>query len=118
MLRIKDRIGLQELEEFGFVNPSNTQHLWKYTLWDGGIVRIWIDRYRYLHYNAPTQKTFDLIYKMHNLLEIDDNNDDLRALSRPVLLEENEKLKEEIKQLKYTLDSKNLNLSYKEIKNE
>lgn len=104
MLRIKENVSLKDLEEYGF--QTHWYKFRKCVLWEGGIVRLWVDRYRYLHYNAPTQKIFDLIYKMHNLLELDSNNEDLRKLSRPVLLEENKHLKEKIKQLEKLIDKK------------
>lgn len=117
MLKIKDGIGLEELKEYGFDPPFSNRRFSQYTYWDG-VVRLWVDKYRILHYNAVNIKTIDLIFKMRDLLELTDGKEVLRRLSKPRLIEENKQLQEEIRQLKYQLNSKNMNLSYKEIKNE
>ena len=96
MLKIKNNIDLKELEKFGFVIADNyTQRNWTHVLYDYGVVKIWVDRERVLHFNQPRLEQFDLIYKMHDLLEITDKSN-LKMLSRGALLEENKKLKQRL----------------------
>ena len=110
MLKIKDNIDLKELKKYGFEN--HWHRLRKYVLWEGGITKLWIDNHNYLHINSPTIETIDLIYKMHDLFELEEGKIGIKMLTRPYLLEENKKLKEEVKQLEYKLNKKNMNISY------
>jgi len=103
MLKIKDNIQLKALEKYGFTTPLNNR-LRQCTYWENGIVKLWVDKHRYLHYNCMNIKTIDLIYQMHNILELVDDKEDLRRLSTPKLLEENKQLKEELKKIKEFID--------------
>ena len=94
MLKIKNNIPLEKLEEYGFVkNPH-----YSYVLLDG-VIKIWIDKNRLLHFNNPRLEQIDLVHKMHNILEVVDTKSNLKMLSRPALLEENKRLKEKIREL-------------------
>lgn len=100
MLKVKDNIDLKELEKFGFIQETGfCTKTRTYGLWEG-VIKIWVDKNRILHFNSPRLKQIDLVYQMHDLLENDETCDDLRMLSRPALLEENKRLKEELRKIK------------------
>ena len=94
MLKIKDDIPLEKVEEFGFIKTWN----YPYALLDG-VIKIWIDKDRLLHFNNPRLEQLDLIHKMHDILEAVDTKSNLKMLSRPALLKENKRLRERIKEL-------------------
>ena len=109
MLKIKDNIPIEKVEEYGFTKHWNRP----YVLLDG-VVKIWVDKNKLLHFNNPRLEQLDLIHKMHDILEVVDTKTNLKMLSKPALLEENKKLKEKIKQLERHIEiielEKNLNL--------
>lgn len=94
MLKIKDNIPIEKVEEYGFTKHWNRP----YVLLDG-VVKIWVDKNKLLHFNNPRLEQLDLIHKMHDILEVVDTKSNLKMLSRPALLEENKRLKEKIREL-------------------
>ena len=94
MLKIKDNIPIEKVEEYGFIKNKH----YPYALLDG-VIKIWIDKNKLLHFNNPRLEQIDLVYKMHDILEVVDTKSNLKMLSRSALLEENKRLKERIKEL-------------------
>lgn len=94
MLKIIDTIPIEKVEEYGFTKYWNRP----YVLLDG-VVKIWIDKNKLLHFNNPKLEQLDLIHKMHDILEVVDTKSNLKMLSKQDLLRENKRLKIKIKQL-------------------
>lgn len=86
MLKIKDNYDLSILEQYGFKNGGKYDTNRPYILYDGSIVKVHIDNKRIIHFNCPTQKQLDLIFKMHDLLEEATTNYKTKVMSRNELL--------------------------------
>lgn len=92
MLKVKNDINMKILEDFGFKTSGGLHNNAHAELWDGGIIKMWVDKDRFLHFNSPRYAQMDLIYKMHHLLEYTEEVYNKKLLSRPVLLEKNKEL--------------------------
>lgn len=86
MLKIKDNVDLSILKDYGFQKGGKYDTNRPYILYDGSIVKVYIDNKRIIHFNCPTQKQLDLIFKMHNLLEEATTNYKTKVMSRNDLL--------------------------------
>lgn len=101
MLKVKDNVDLTELEKFGFEKEDYPifQRNRSYALWNG-VVKIWVDRNRILHFNAPRMKEIDLVFKMNDILEYTEKEkDDLRFYQKGDLVKEVQRLREKVKEL-------------------
>ena len=94
MLKIRDDVNLEELEKYGFEkNIFGRPYVYRHY-----VIKLWVDDYRILHYNGPAIKEIDIIYKMHDLLELTDFKPrELQNLQRKQLLDRLEKANEYIK---------------------
>lgn len=99
MLKIKDNIPIDKLQDYNFITTGKLNHNGLAELWEGSIIKMWVDKNRLIHFNAPRYAQLDLIYLMSDLIEYTDESWNKKFLSRPVLQQENKELKEEIERL-------------------
>ena len=99
MLKIKDNIPIDKLQDYNFITTGKLNHNRLAELWEGSIIKMWVDKNRLIHFNAPRCNQLDLIYLMSDLIEYTDESWNKKLLSRPVLQQENKQLKEEIEKL-------------------